>query len=386
VASASKAIFRRLKSSYSFYAVLIFFALWATSYNDYDEYLDLRVRLGFCLMSSALLLLAKFRPVMSLIGLALLSLLIGWIAPSLASIEILVVVAIFLVSWQTNFSLIGTMLIGVSAISGMYWLKLNGEHKGGEISILLQGLLVSGLGVGFGSQTRRLRVANERLVKLADADKRNAVVEERRRIARELHDVAAHHLSAVVVKSKLALRLDTHDDLRVANEFASGSATEALSSMRNLVGVLSEVDEAVPLAPQPRLDELLNIKRRMESAGLAIDLQMTSALPPLSRQVELAVVRIVQEALTNVLRHRGPGQAWVNIGLDSVALNAMLNVMVDDDGAAPAVGENYMTGHGLLSMQERATSCGGLFKIGRSPQGGWRVAAALPSGMPTALS
>jgi signal transduction histidine kinase len=369
-------IFRTLKSSFTCYSVLIFFLMWVTSYNDYDRHLSLAVRLGLCFVSAVFFLLAKFRPVLSLVGLACLSIVIGWAAPNMASIEILVVVAIFLVSWQTNFSLIATMLLGVSSISGMYWLKLQGENMGADVSILLQGLLVSGLGVGFGSQTRRLRVANERLVKLADADKRNAVVEERRRIAGELHDVAAHHLSAVIVKSKLALRLDTHDDLRIANEFASGSASEALSSMRNLVGVLSDEDEDAPLAPQPRLDELTNIKRRMESAGLTIDLQMADALPPLSRQVELAVVRIVQEALTNVLRHRGPGRAWVNIGMQA----RTLNVVVDDDGTSPNSSVDYTTGHGLLGMKERAVSCGGLLNIGSSPQGGWRVAAALPSG------
>jgi signal transduction histidine kinase len=368
-------LFRRLKASYGFYSLLSFFALWATSYNEYERgHSSLVTRLGLCAAAGGLLVLAKFQPVASLLGLAGLALVIGRVAPNLASVEILVVVAIFLVSWQTNFSLVATMLVGVGSISGMYWLKLSGEHKTDLVSILVQGVLVSALGVGFGSQTRRLRVANERLVKLADADRRNAVVDERRRIARELHDVAAHHLSAVVVKSKLALRLDTLDDLRLATEFASGSASEALTSMRNLVGVLSEVDEAVPLAPQPRLDELNNITSRMESAGLMVHVDMEH-LPDLSRQVELAVVRIVQEALTNVLRHRGPGSAWVTIALAA----RTLNVVIDDDGSPPLTHADYMTGHGLLSMKERATSCGGLLTIGCSPRGGWQVAASLPN-------
>jgi signal transduction histidine kinase len=192
-----------------------------------------------------------------------------------------------------------------------------------------------------------------------------------------LHDVSAHLLSAVAVKSKLALRLDTLDELRVANEFAGRTASEALHSMRALVGVLTGKGEEVLLAPQPRLDELEAIQSRMNTAGLRVEMVLPTPLPELSRQVELAIVRIVQESLTNVLRHRGPGNAWVTIA--SVARS--VSVVVDDNGLAPVEGTNYFTGHGLLSMQERAAACGGTLSILRSPRGGWQVAANLPNGV-----
>ncbi len=375
VASTFAPTLASLKSSYGFYAIVSFGLLVVSSYNEYDHHLHILVRLGACFSAAGLIYLAKTKPIVSLFGIAALTVVIGWVAPSLFSIEIVVVVAVFLVSWKTSFPLWTTMVIGTSSISLMYLGKYVGAGSQLDAGILLSGLLISGLGVGFGAQTRRLRVANERLVKLAEADRRNAVIEERRRIARELHDVAAHHLSAVIVKSKLASRLNTAEDLREANAFAATSSTEALDAMRNLVGVLSERNEQVPLAPQPRLDELQNIKQRMESAGLSIDMSSANNLN-VGRQVELAVVRIVQESLTNILRHRGPGNAWVSISHVAHALN----VVIDDDGAAPNDESDYSVGNGLVSMRERASACGGTFGVERSPRGGWRIAASFPSG------
>jgi signal transduction histidine kinase len=370
-------VFRSLpKASFGFFAALSFVTLWATSYNEYDRNIGLEMRLGLCAAASGAFYLAKYRPVASLCALAGVSLLIGLVAPGLTSIEALLVVSIFLVSWRTSFSLVATMVIGVVGIAVMYAEKLSGLGKSVDFSILIQAVLVSGLGVGFGAQTRRLRLANEQLVALAKADRHRAVVEERRRIAGELHDVAAHLLSAVAVKSKLALRLDTLDELRVANEFAGRTASEALNSMRSLVGVLTEKGEEVPLAPQPRLDELEAIRNRMTSAGLNIEMVFPKPLPELSRQVELAIVRIVQESLTNVLRHRGPGSVWVTI----VSLAHGISVVIDDNGQAPIAGADYFTGHGLVNMQERAAACGGSLTIDPSPRGGWRICAALPCG------
>jgi signal transduction histidine kinase len=121
----------------------------------------------------------------------------------------------------------------------------------------------------------------------------------------------------------------------------------------------------------------------MESAGLQVDMTDLSTVPPLSRQVELAVVRIVQEALTNVLRHRGPGKVWVDIVHSARAVD----VVIEDDGnpdlrttaeTSADVG-GTLGGHGLLSMRERADACGGQLRIDRSPRGGWRVGASLPT-------
>jgi signal transduction histidine kinase len=373
------------------WAFLSFAGLFVTSYNEYDEGLAIGPRVTLSATAGGLLYLAKYRPVLSLVGLSLFCVLVGWVAPNLIQVQFLLVVVVFLVSWQTSFSLTGTLVIGVCGITAMYYAKHFGSGRNQLFSFVLDGLLTNGLAVGFGSQTRRLRVANDRLVELAVVDRRNAVVEERRRIARELHDVAAHHLSAVIVKSKVALKLNDPDDLRSANQFASTTATEALNSMRALVGVLSDVEEGTEFLPQPRLDALVGITQRMESAGLHVDLQQSATLPPLTRQVELAIVRIVQESLTNVLRHRGPGKAWIAIasahdstskGFDLATNSAFgsLQVTIDDDGTtSPPVTQEFGSGHGLLSMRERALACGGTLAIEQSPRGGWRIAAVFPN-------
>jgi signal transduction histidine kinase len=367
---------RRLRASFGAFSVLSFFLLWASSYNEYDEGASIWLRIALAGAASGALYVAKNSPTYSMFLLAGLCVVVGIFAPGLVAVELLLIVAIFLVAWRTSFPLSVTLTIGVVGISAMYAAKLNGLGKAVDLSIVLQALVESGLSVGFGSQTRRLRVANEQLVQLASVDRRNAIIEERRRIASELHDVAAHLLSAVAVKSKLAQRIDTHEDLRVANEFAGRTASEALVSMRTLVGVLSADDDEVLLAPQPRLDELAEITRRMASAGLDVQMQLPASLPDLSRQVELAVVRIIQESLTNTLQHRGPGRAWVRIS----QVAKTLTIVIDDDGSAPIPTSSSASGHGLLSMRERAVACGGSFHIEQSPRGGWRIAANIPCG------
>jgi signal transduction histidine kinase len=375
--SAGASYLRGLKSSYLFYSVLSFVALILSSYGYYDRHDTFVVRCALSGLAAGLFYLAKYRPVASLFGLAGYSVAIGWFAPSFSSVEILLVVSIFLVSWKTSFSLVATMAIGVGSIFMMY----TGKTQEDMFSRMLSAVLISGLGVGFGSQTRRLRIANEQLVSLAEVDRRNAVVEERRRIARDLHDVAAHLLTAIIVKSKLALRLDTKEELQPATQFAVTSASDALNSIRTLVGVLSDDAEVAPLTPQPRVAELHEVAQRMEAAGLSVNLHIDE-LPSLSRQVELAAVRIVQEGLTNVLRHRGPGKVWVRIA--RVADD--LRVSIDDDGAINGARSEFVdparrpAGRGLLGMRERAVSCGGSLTIEPSHHGGWRVVADLPGG------
>ena len=139
------------------------------------------------------------------------------------------------------------------------------------------------------------------------ADRECAVLSERQRIARDLHDVAAHHLSALVVQNRLALRISTADSLAEAADFSAQTAGEALDALRKVVGVLSNDS---PLEPQPTLAELNPMFVRLAKAGLVVHRSTGADVAGLRRDVELAVVRITQEALTNVLRHRGPGQAW----------------------------------------------------------------------------
>jgi signal transduction histidine kinase len=354
---------------YRILAAIMFAGLMATSYEDYGTPISLVGRIVGSTVGGALLLTE------SLLAGAIMCGVVGFYVPAFFEIQLGLALLLFIVAWRTSLPLTLTSAIGVAGLFALYFGKSRHYPAITVSDMVLSPALITALAVGAGAQTRRLRVANERLVELAAVDRRNAVIEERRRIARELHDVAAHHLSAVVVKSKLALRINTVEDLRQASEFAATSAGEALGSMRQLVGVLSDVTDGAPLAPQPRLEELAAITRRMVSAGLNVEMTDLSTIPALSRQIELAVVRIVQEALTNVLRHRGPGDVWVSIVHSARAVD----VMVDDDGAPPDSTIDFGQGHGLVSMRERATACGGDLRIECSPKGGWRIGATLPT-------
>lgn len=246
-----------------------------------------------------------------------------------------------------------------------------------ETSIVYPALMAA-LTVGLGLQSRRIRVQSEELVALRDAERRRAVTDERQRIARDVHDIAAHHLSALVVHNKLARRVGTSDALGEAAEFSARTAAVALDSLRQVVGVLS-ADERSPFEPQPTLSAIDDVVQRLEAAGLRVD-RSVGQLPSVPGATEVAVVRIVQEALTNVLRHRGPGQAWMCID----GHGAVIDVVVEDDG--PSAWDDQMAepawhrpgSHGLVGMRERAAACGGSLHVSRSPRGGWRIAAALP--------
>jgi signal transduction histidine kinase len=350
-------------------------ATFASSFNDYlgssTSNGRLALRLVVPLATGALVFAARLRPLVSFVLLGILCLGVGWFAPYLYAVQLSFIVVLFIVAWRSSFSLLATGLIGALVQTGMFSLKELRLDRPMQSSIVFDAVVTAALAVGCGAQTRRLRVANERLTELAAIDQRNAVINERRRIANELHDVAAHHLSAVIVKNKLALRLNSADELRNANTFATESASTALGSMRQLVGVLSDADDAAPLGPQPGLDQVTTMTGRLMEAGLSVEV---SPLPsgPVGRQVELAAFRIIQEALTNVLRHRGPGRAWVSV----TAVERVLHVTIDDDGQPPQ--PSPRRGHGLIGMEERARACGGRFGIETSPRGGWRIAAVLP--------
>jgi signal transduction histidine kinase len=240
----------------------------------------------------------------------------------------------------------------------------------------LYSTLLAALAVGIGLQGRRLVRQHEELERLRDADRLRAVSDERRRIARDLHDVAAHHLSALVVRNKLARRLNTPVALDEAASFTAETAADALDSIRQVVQVLN-TDTSPPLQPQPQLADLDGIIDRMRNASLDVAASI-APVAPIARDAEVAIVRIVQEALANVLRHRGPGPCRLDLRRsgDSIQLT------VEDDGpgtwsAATAV-EGRAGSYGLLGMRERADACGGTLTIDQSSGGGWKIMAVLP--------
>jgi signal transduction histidine kinase len=268
--------------------------------------------------------------------------------------------------------------IGMERIggSGMPRIGGSGMPRLDWSRILFDEFAVAGM-VVLGWVTATLAARNDELERLRQVEADRAVAVERTRIARELHDDVAHHLTALVVRAHAAERVaGSRPEVAVESvSWIAETARSALTSMRRTVTVLREGDEPATLSPNPSLGDLAAIIARVEQAGLDVRIEVDEALPPLESQVQHAVVRVVQEALTNVLRHASARVAVVSVQ----PLEHGITVTVEDDGAGPDP-EHVRPGggHGLLGMRERATSCGGRFGIDRSALGGWRVRAWFP--------
>jgi signal transduction histidine kinase len=234
---------------------------------------------------------------------------------------------------------------------------------------------------------------------LRGVESQKVVVEERTRIARELHDVVAHHVSAILIRAQAAERLaPSRPEVAVeALHWIEDAGKEALTGMRHAVQVLREADgdhravelapqdnravELVPqdnraleLAPQPTLADLRAIVERLAPLGLDVEIALPDPLPAVDPQVELAAVRIAQEGVTNALRHAEARRAVVRVAEEA----GHLVLVVDDDGRSGKAPALSASGHGLRGMAERAAACGGRLDIARSELGGWSVRATLP--------
>ncbi|HKE97622.1 MAG TPA: sensor histidine kinase [Actinomycetes bacterium] len=245
-------------------------------------------------------------------------------------------------------------------------------------------LLAGSWAVGDSVRTRRAYTAGleERALRLErDREERavRAVAEERARIARELHDVVAHHVSVIAVQAGAAEEEARTDPARETLGLIQSTSRQVLAELRALLGVL-RTGEAAPhqdpaLAPQPSLRELDRLVAQSRAAGLPVELVITGEPRALPAIVDLAAYRIVQEALTNTRRHAGPARARVEVryGRDALELE------ITDDGRGAAAGEPD-GGRGLIGMRERVALVGGVLEAGPWPGGGFRVAAVLPTG------
>ncbi len=205
-----------------------------------------------------------------------------------------------------------------------------------------------------------------------------ALTEERLRIARDLHDVVSHNLGLIAVRAGVATHVAEADprEARVALRDIEETSRSALTEMRRALGVLRT--EQAPLAPAPGLDGLDGLARDARRAG--VDVRLTvRGMRGVPEGTRLMVYRIVQEALTNAVRHAAPTRCEVTVASDGAAVD----IEVVDEG--PAEGSRRPSGgptggHGLLGMRERAMMCGGGFTAGPRPEGGFAVAVRLPTG------
>ncbi|MEU1725039.1 sensor histidine kinase [Nonomuraea sp. NPDC005692] len=220
-----------------------------------------------------------------------------------------------------------------------------------------------------------LRDRAARLERAHAADTRAARAEERSRIARELHDVVAHHVSVMTVQAAAARRVLAADpDLaREALSAIENTGRLAMSEMRNIVGVL-RTDARAELGPQPGVGDLPGLVEQMREAGLPTRLRVEGEPRPLPAGVDLAAYRLVQEGLTNSLRHAGAGaEAVVTVS----HAPSGLDVRVEDDGRGTAPAADR-PGHGLVGIRERVALYGGILNIGPRPGGGFEVRARFP--------
>lgn len=225
---------------------------------------------------------------------------------------------------------------------------------------------------------RRVVGDRERRVQLAERERdlaaREAVVEERARIARELHDAIAHNVSIMVIQAGAERRVlerkrgPTRDVLETIEQIGRGALTE----MRRLVGMLRS-DTGDPLAPQPGLNDLPILVTQVREAGLPVELHVDGEPRELPVGIELSAYRIVQEALTNALKHAGEAHASVRVHYRAESLE--LEIVDDGAGGAAPVSSG---GHGLVGMRERVALYGGRLDAGRRPSGGFAVRVLLP--------
>lgn len=209
------------------------------------------------------------------------------------------------------------------------------------------------------------------------AERDRAVADERRRIARELHDSLAHQLSVMVVQAAAAGRVMDHDtaSTRQALRDIEDAGRRGLELMPGLVHALRTTEED-SLSPQPSLEELDELVERVRAAGLEVTLVRSGEPVRLPPGVDLSAYRVLQEALTNCLKHAGGTRVDVSVVFDA----EWLTLSVRDHGGTPTVDTTRGVGHGLAGMEERVTMFGGRLEAGRCPDGGFAVTARLPVG------
>jgi signal transduction histidine kinase len=262
-----------------------------------------------------------------------------------------------------------------------------GGDDGDFLPLLVWPVIACAAGALINRRTDEAREARQREAFAAHDSQRRmaeAVEQERSRIARELHDVVAHSLSVIVVQAAAERRALAHSAVDMASiEAVLGSVErtgrEALVDLRRLLGLLRQVDVPLELSPQPTLEQLDGLVEQARDAGVAVELQVEGERVPVPAGVELTAYRIVQESLTNVLKHAHAHRVVVRL----CYRRNELEVSVSDDGSgAPGDAEldGVGAGHGLLGMRERVSIFGGTVAAGAAPGGGWTIRALLPVG------
>ncbi|MDA0179446.1 sensor histidine kinase [Solirubrobacter phytolaccae] len=233
------------------------------------------------------------------------------------------------------------------------------------------------LAAAVGDILRTLRARNAELDALRAIEAREAVAQERVRIARDVHDVVGHALAGIALQARAGRRLLERDTARTAEALREIDelATRALGETRDAIGRIRMPDQPAELQPQPRLDDLDDLVARLHDEELEVQLRREGDAGAVPAFVQASAYRIVQEALNNVIKHARPAHAVVTI---AARADGMVEIDVRDDGRRGPTDDGR--GHGLRGMRERAAQHGGSLEAGPGPDGGWRVHARLPAG------
>jgi len=322
-----------------------------------------------------------------------------WTLQALTLVCVAVVVGKLLETMQQGggkpFALVGVLLLFYGA--GAYldghraWLGFGLVTAIGAM-LSFKGSLLAGLFnlVGFAwlpwlvGRARRFSTARERaareLAERVDAERelhvRAAALSERVRLAREIHDVIAHSVSVMVIQAAGARTVMDSEPARaeVSLRSVERAGREALAEMRRLLGVLGDSQDLRALAPQPGLDDLPELVSSTRTAGLETSIRVEGNPVAVSQGLSLCVYRVVQEALTNTLKHAGPTRAEVNVRWREDALE----FEVSDDGGCRPLPAAGSSGHGIAGMCERVALHGGTVQAGPAPGGGFTVQARIP--------
>jgi signal transduction histidine kinase len=264
-----------------------------------------------------------------------------------------------------------------------YWPAFVLEDVAPDLAIIA---VVAIVPVLLGSGVRRYRstaaelaARNAELVRLREQAAEHAVQTERLRIARELHDVVAHHVSAMTVRARAGHHVAASDPVAAADALAyvAESGTSTLNSMRTFVGTLrdrdnGQTDDAADVVPQPGVREIPALLESFRGTGLVIHDDVDDPPAGIGPALGLNTYRIVQEALTNVIRHGAAERAWVQVRFDEDAVH----LRIDDNGHGLQL-DGRSPGHGLVGVAERAALHDGTSSLGPSPRGGCRLEATL---------
>jgi signal transduction histidine kinase len=266
-------------------------------------------------------------------------------------------------------------LVAVISQRGELALAFTRGEQGGQAAVALSSLQLMAFwlaGVFVHARRRAASLAARSAALQLQAEQATAA--ERARIARELHDIVAHHLSVIVLQAAGARA--SGKPAGAPLEKIENSARQALAETRRLLGVLRDPDEETGLAPQPGIGDLDALAASVRAAGVPVNLVIDCDRAALPAAVDVSVYRIVQEALTNVLKHAGPARADVAIG----CADDTVTIEVTDNGTGKPGHQAPAGGHGLAGMRERAAVFDGELHAGRRPGGGFAVLARLPLG------